>query len=154
MATRNGGRIFGHIAHAYIPDGGSALENDTILPKQFFTPPLLRSPEKRLIAAVLEDALQVYNQHRKDGDNLVGRFYTLWRNAYVWLTDLEEDRIFSLGWCCEALGIDVAALAKKVVAREPIARLRHSPTVRNHNQITLVPARKRQKKAMIRRDVC
>ena len=113
------------------PDSHELIENDVVLPAQFFDRVKWETPEKRLIAAVLETALMDYNMHRLDANELRGRYYSRWYSAYRWLINSESDSVFSLRWCCEALGeIDIKKLVDKIRAREPIGNLRAGPVIR------------------------
>lgn len=112
-------------------DSNSPIQDDVLLPAQFFDRVKWETPEKRLIAAVLETALMDYHAHRLNPNELRGKQYNLWYSAYRWLINAESDSIFSLRWCCEALGeIDITKLVDKIRAREPIGSLRAKPVIR------------------------
>lgn len=105
-----------------------ALENDVVLPAQFFDRKRTDTPEKRLIAAVLEGALSEYNLHRLDFNELQGQAFKRWYDALNWLTDADTERIFSLRWCCQALSsrgfeIDPERIASYIRTRGPIGKL-------------------------------
>ncbi len=65
------------------------------------------SPEKRLMIAVLDDAVQSFFagiRRRKSAD------LRHFREAEEWIMDSRSDRVFSFDWICNLLGFDPAYL--------------------------------------------
>jgi hypothetical protein len=66
-------------------------------------------PEKKLMLAMLEDALRCREKYRDAKDR---RGKKLFREAEEWLLSETEDWIFSIGNVCEALGLNPAYIRK------------------------------------------
>jgi hypothetical protein len=82
------------------------FQPDTILPFQYAE--LLRRKtylegEKRLIFAVLEDAVSCFQRHCAARDKK-GR--ELFREAEAWIMNENDDQVFSFSNVCESLGIN------------------------------------------------
>ena len=90
-----------------VHDTGKLFEPDTILPNQFyamFKNSQYREPERRLMVAILEDAVSCLSadQHRC---NLKQR--KQYEEAKAWVTaDEESEWIFSFKNICEVLGMN------------------------------------------------
>src|SRR5215813_7655838 len=84
----------------------SLFEPDTLLPAQYFgnlRRKTLLEPEKRLMLAILEDAINCYQ------DNLLakrGREGRLFTDAEEWILEKGSDWIFSFRNICETLGFN------------------------------------------------
>jgi len=84
----------------------SLFEPDTLLPAQYFgnlRRKTLLEPEKRLMLAILEDAINCYQ------DNLLakrGREGRLFTEAEEWILESSSDWIFSFKNICETLGFN------------------------------------------------
>ena len=89
------------------------LEPDVMLPEQFFAGPR-RSEERgehRLMAAILDDAVQTYCMP------LVARARGGWRaerEAGEWIESTDRSWIFSFERICEALDLDAACIRRGV----------------------------------------
>lgn len=85
-----------------IVDMSKILPGDAIAPLQYdYNWKKSLSPEKRLILAVLEDAVYLFQKHLGAAD---GRGKDLFREAEEWILEKNSDRIFSFESTCEALG--------------------------------------------------
>ncbi|MCC6848198.1 MAG: hypothetical protein IT294_06820 [Deltaproteobacteria bacterium] len=100
---------------------------DIVVPDQFFAGRALGlpdSPEKRLMFAVLLDAISRLRQRRS----------TRGIEAEQWICDEDDARIFSFVNVCGVLGFEPRALARRLLAKgSPISRrapLRHPRTSR------------------------
>jgi hypothetical protein len=106
---------------------------DTLLPSQFFDR-LRRSSEydgeRRLMLAVLEDAVDVYRKQLGAQD---ARGKTLFEDAEAWLEDRDGSWLFSFENICDVLGIEAdyvrrglhALKARRAEARRaPVVTLR------------------------------
>jgi len=100
------------LEHAH-QDIGKLFESDTLLPERFYST-LRKShygdPERRLIAAVLEDVVTClsidprYSTRRQQRD---------FHDAKNWLNAPDDsERVFSFSNICEALGIDPGYLRR------------------------------------------
>ncbi len=82
------------------------FEPHTMLPVQFFTGLARRNArngEKRLMIAILEDAVAVYCKHR---DPTTSKARRLFRDTQRWLQSDDRQWIFSFERICEALDLD------------------------------------------------
>ena len=94
-------------------DFGKLFEVDTLLPQQFYAN-LRKShhsdPERRLMAAVLEDVVACLSV---DPSLCTGRQRRDFLDAEYWLNaPYDSDWVFSFSSVCEALGIDPAYLRR------------------------------------------
>ena len=90
--------------------GGMKLEPETILPVQFFTRVGIgasRQPEKRLMLAVLEEAVRTFQRCASARSR---RGQRLFAEAEVWFASDETDWPFSYVNICDALALEVSAL--------------------------------------------
>ena len=82
------------------------FQPDTLLPSQFFDRVRRRSEhdgERRLMIAVLEDAVDVY---RKQVGTREPRGQELFREAEEWIEDTDRTWLFSFQNICDVLDID------------------------------------------------
>jgi len=84
----------------------------TILPLQYF-PPLAPQPEKKLMAAVLEDALRILLYKTTVRSPRRRRLFV---ETDRWFRSNSDAWPFSFVNCCHTLGIDVAWLRERVRA--------------------------------------
>jgi hypothetical protein len=81
------------------------FENDVLAPEDFIrvyrTRPI--SPERKLMAAVLEEALLDYQRGSSAHDDKKGR--ERFAKAEAWILETDTEWIFSFVNCCEVLGI-------------------------------------------------
>src|SRR2546425_11024492 len=81
------------------------FQPDTLLPSQFFDRVRRRSEhdgERRLMIAVLEDAVDVY---RKQAGAQDARAQQLFREAEEWIEDADPTWLFSFQNICDVLGL-------------------------------------------------
>lgn len=98
--------------------GSDILQPDAVLASQFFDS--LRGParpegERRLLVAMLEDAVRCFQQHRAAPTRQKRVLYT---QAKQWITSRDESWIFSFDNVCGALGIDPEWLRRRLLAWE------------------------------------
>src|SRR5947199_10324559 len=82
------------------------FQPDTLLPSQFFDRVRRRSEhdgERRLMIAVLEDAVDVY---RKQAGVRDARAQQLFHEAVEWIEDPDQTWLFSFQYMCDVLGLD------------------------------------------------
>ena len=84
----------------------SLFQTDTLLPDQYldtFRRKTHLEPEKRLMLAVLEDAIACFQKyiHARDGKGK-----TLFRDAVEWIEEENADWLFSFENVCETMGFD------------------------------------------------
>jgi hypothetical protein len=82
------------------------FQPDTLLPSQFFDRVRRRTEhdgERRLMIAVLEDAVDVY---RKQAGNRDARGQQLFGEAEQWIEDPDRTWLFSFQNICDVLGLD------------------------------------------------
>src|SRR2546425_683598 len=83
---------------------------------------VVRSPEMRLVAAVLEEALRGIERHSRSHRRPRRAF----REAYAWFFDDDQDGPFAFETVSELLGLDAAAVREQVRRRlvQPAPRRR------------------------------
>ena len=82
------------------------FQPDTLLPVQYFDRLRRRTEyngERRLLLAVLEDAVDVYRKHGGSPD---ARSMALFRDAEMWVEDLDCTWLFSFQNICDVLDLD------------------------------------------------
>ena len=90
----------------------SLLEPLAILPSQTVRRSIImRSPEMRLVVAVLEDAVRVVTQ---DPNGLRRREREEFLRARTWLLDDSREWPFAFANVCDLLGLDVAAVRQQL----------------------------------------
>jgi hypothetical protein len=107
----------------------SLFQPDTLLPEQYletFRRKLHLEPEKKLMLAVLEDAIACFQKYVFARD---GKGRMLFQEAEDWVLDTNSDWLFSFGNVCETLGFNPEYLRKglaqwKAVKLESRARAR------------------------------
>jgi hypothetical protein len=129
-------------------DTGRLFEPDTILPTQFyalFKNSQSREPERRLMVAILEDAVSCLLTDLQ-GSNLRQR--KQYEEAKAWVTtDEESEWIFSFKNICEVLGMDPSYLRRGLIRPITGSRVRTSSalvTMRrpSRNLRSLLPQKK------------
>jgi hypothetical protein len=94
------------------------LEPDTFLPSQFYgNRGLSRNleGEKRLMLAILKDAVECLEKYRKSR-NSIGK--ELYQNALEWVEDRTGDWLFSFSNVCDLLGFDPNYMRESLLKRE------------------------------------
>jgi hypothetical protein len=84
----------------------SLFQPDTLLPEQYldtFRRKLHLEPEKKLMLAVLEDAIACFQKYAFARD---GKGKMLFQDAEDWVQDTNNDWLFSFANVCETLGFD------------------------------------------------
>jgi hypothetical protein len=119
-------------------DLGKLFEPDVILPAQFYTMfkcSQYKEPERRLMVAVLEDAVSCLSMNPRECNLRQRRQY---EEARQWVNAEEDSEwIFSFRNICEVLGIDPSYL------RRGLTRGRTASSVVNRN--VMASARRRQR---------
>jgi hypothetical protein len=112
---------------------GGLFQPDTLLPSQFFDRVRRRTEhdgERRLMIAVLEDAVDVY---RKQAGAKDPRGQQLFHEAEEWIEDPDRSWLFSFQNICDVLDIDADYLRRGLhswkdragaARREPVVTLR------------------------------
>jgi hypothetical protein len=122
----------------------SLFQPDTLLPEQYmetFRRKLHLEPEKKLLLAVLEDAIACYQKYVFARD---GKGKMLFTEAEEWFSEKGTDWLFSFSNVCEALGFNPDYLRQGLFqwkARELKAR----------GKSNVYPLRQRKAKASRRR---
>jgi hypothetical protein len=108
-----------------IHDTGRLFEPDTILPTQFyamFKNSQYREPERRLMVAILEDAVSCLLTDLHRGNLRQRKQY---EEAKAWVTANEESEwIFSFKNICEVLGMDPSYLRRGLIRPKPSSPIR------------------------------
>jgi hypothetical protein len=108
----------------------SLFQPDTLLPEQYletFRRKLPLEPEKRLMLAVLEDAIACFQKYLFARD---GKGRTMFREAEEWILEEESDWLFCFENICETLGMEPAYVREgllrwkeKALAQRPKAKI-------------------------------
>jgi hypothetical protein len=109
------------------------FQPDTLLPSQYFERMRRRSEhdgERRLMIAILEDAVDVY---RKQVGAKDPRAQQLFREAEEWIDDPDRTWLFSFQNICDVLDLDAEYLRRGLHAlRERVLEERQGPVVALH----------------------
>jgi hypothetical protein len=101
-----------------IHDTGKLFEPDALLPAQFysmFKSSQYKEPERRLMVAILEDAVSSLSKNLRRCNFRQRKQY---EEAKHWVTTEEESEwIFSFRTICEVLGIDPSYLRRGLIRR-------------------------------------
>jgi hypothetical protein len=94
------------------------VEPDTLLPTQYFD--RIRrggggSGERRLMTAIIEDAVQMYLKHARARDGLHGKLFA---DAEQWIESEDRTWVFSFETICDYLGLDSAYLRRGLRAHK------------------------------------
>ena len=130
-----------------IHDTGKLFEPDTILPTQFyamFKNSQYREPERRLMVAILEDAVSCLST---DLHGCNPRQRKQYEDAKAWVSmDDESEWIFSFKNICEVLGMDPSYLRRGLIRPIISNRIRSSTIVTtrrpSRNLRSLLPQKK------------
>jgi hypothetical protein len=91
---------------AAVDEATSRFQPDSLLPVQYFENfrrEIQTDPEKRLMLAVLEDALTCFQKHYSSRG---GRGLRLFRETEEWIFREDSGRLFSFGNICEVVDVD------------------------------------------------
>ena len=102
------------------------FQPDTLLPVQYFDRLRRRTEyngERRLLIAVLEDAVDVY---RKQSGSHDARAQALFRDAEMWVEDLDCTWLFSFQNICDVLDLDADYIRRGLRAWKARAAAGHS----------------------------
>ena len=109
---------------------GVLFQPDTLLPIQYFDRLRRRTEyngERRLLIAVLEDAVDVY---RKQAGAEDARSKALFHDAESWIEDLDQTWLFSFENICDVLDLDVDYIRRGLRAwKARVLAGRHVPMV-------------------------
>ena len=104
----------------------SLFQPDTLLPEQYldtFRRKLHLEPEKKLMLAILEDAIACFQKYLFARD---GKGKTLFREAETWVEEKGGESVFAFDSVCETLGFDPAYLRRGVREWKIQALAQHS----------------------------
>jgi hypothetical protein len=105
------------------------FQPDTLLPSQYLDRTRRRTEhdgERRLMIAVLDDAVHVYRTQLGARD---GRARQLFREAEQWIEDTDRSWLFSFENVCDILGLDAEYL------RRGLRALRDGARAPSHGQV-------------------
>jgi hypothetical protein len=106
--------------------GGSIFEPDTLLGSQYFDRVRHRpgaDGERRLMGAVLEDAVRIYLKHA----GTAGEQDELFRETEEWFEDTSTDRLYAFENVCAVLELDADYLRRGLRARKRRVEARVEP---------------------------
>ena len=119
----------------------SLFQPDTLLPAQYFETFRRKShlePEKKLMLAVLEDAISCFQKYvfAREGKGKV-----LFQEAEEWVLDENSDWLFSFANICEVMGFDPAYIRRGLMRWKENKLSGHSKA----NVYRLAPRRRKKK---------
>jgi hypothetical protein len=96
----------GNVNHSAVEEMASLFQPDSLLPVQYFENfrrKVQTEPEKRLMLAVLDDALACFQKHFTSRG---GRGLRLFRETEEWIFREDSGRPFSFSNICDVVGFD------------------------------------------------
>lgn len=105
----------------------SLFQPDTLLPEQYldtFRRKLQLEPEKKLMLAILEDAIACYQKYLFARDS---KGKLLFEEAEQWVQDREGGSVFAFDSVCESLGLNPEYLRRGLAAWKESALTRRAP---------------------------
>jgi hypothetical protein len=105
----------------------SLFQPDTLLPEQYldtFRRKVHLEPEKKLLLAILEDAIACYQKYIFASD-VKGK--ALFREAESWVGEKGTEAVFAFDSVCEMLGFDPEYLRRGLAAWQSNALAQHNP---------------------------
>jgi hypothetical protein len=122
----------------------SLFQPDTLLPDQYFETFRRKfhlEPEKKLMLAILEDAVACFQKYIFARD---GKGKALFREAEEWVEGRNADGIFSFDSVCEMLSFDPAYLRGGLISWKEKAQAQHT-----HAKVyQLAPQRKKSRRGV------
>ncbi len=118
----------------------SLFQPDTLLPEQYldtFRRKVHLEPEKKLLLAILEDAIACYQKYIFARD---GKGKALFHEAESWVGEKGSEAVFSFDSVCEMLGFDPEYLRRGLVTWT-------SNALAQHNQAKIIQLAPRLKKS-------
>jgi hypothetical protein len=122
----------------------SLFQPDTLLPDQYFETFRRKfhlEPEKKLMLAILEDAVACFQKYMFARD---AKGKTLFREAEEWVEGKSADAIFAFDSVCEMLGFDPAYLRQGMVVWREKALAQHTQA----KVYQLAPRRKKSRRGV------
>lgn len=119
----------------------SLFQPDTLLPAQYFETFRRKAhlePEKRVMLAVLEDAIACFQKYLTARD---GKGKAIFRDAEAWIVEDDRDWLFSFTNICEVLGFD-PQYVRRGLMRWKESKLAERPKAKIYH---LTPKRRRRK---------
>ena len=104
----------------------SLFQPDTLLPEQYldtFRRKVHLEPEKKLLLAILEDAIACYQKYTFARD---GKGKALFREAESWVGEKGNEAVFSFDSVCEMLGFDPEYLRRGLETWTSTALAQHN----------------------------
>ena len=127
----------------------SLFQPDTLLPEQYldtFRRKLHLEPEKKLMLAILEDAVACYQKYLFTRDS---KGKALFHEAEEWIEEAGDASVFAFDSVCETLGLDPDYLRRGIAEWKKAATMRRAQA--KVYQLTPGLRKQRRKMAMTRR---
>ncbi len=105
------------------------LQPDTLLPSQYHAAlrrKSIQEPERRLVIAILEDAVDCYTKHAFARDK---RSQQLFQDAEEWILDEDRTWPFAFGNVCDYVGIEPEYLRRGLLTWRERAQLKAAAKV-------------------------
>ena len=122
----------------------SLFQPDTLLPEQYletFRRKLHLEPEKKLMLAVLEDAIACFQKYALARD---GKGRVMFQEAEDWIQEKSGDWLFSFANVCETLGFDPGYLRQGMALWKEKRLVEHTQA----KVYRLTPRRKKSKRGI------
>ena len=127
----------------------SLFQPDTLLPDQYldtFRRKLHLEPEKKLMLAIIEDAIACYQKYLFARDS---KGKALFHEAEEWIEEAEGASVFAFASVCETLGLNPDYLRRGIAEWKKAAMTQHAqPKI---YQLTPTPRKQRRGEATTRR---
>jgi hypothetical protein len=107
--------LYKDVNHAAADETASLFQPDRLLPIQYFENfrrKVQTEPEKRLMLALLEDALDCFQKHFSSRG---GRVLRIFLETEEWIFREDSGRLFSFDNICEVVGFDPQYIRRQLV---------------------------------------
>ena len=123
----------------------SAVEVELILPEQYWAEPagdLRGEPQRRLMLAVLEDAILTLGRHLQQRSVHSRRIAA---EVEVWIASDSRAHLFAFASICDVLGFEISSLRRAIAGwKTRVATLpRHRRSHAGHGRQAVAPPRQR-----------
>ena len=117
------------------------LATDAVMPSQFYDPRPVLTPERRLVVAILEDALRTVVKGKFLADNIshvIGGKERMLADDIKWFASRARG-VGSFEWVCEVLGLDEDYIRGQIERRGSVALGSGHRTIRSRDMGRKVP---------------
>lgn len=116
-----------------VPNNYTQLELQRVLPWQFFSPQRIDTGAKRLMLAVLEDAVNMYQKYKGKHSRRARR---LFKETEEWFRSHDVMWLYTFENICDVLGWDAQAVRKALLGVDSRAKRPMVDMVSNSQKIS------------------